>query len=340
MRAPDGESDLEIVGTDSAMRRRCRESRQALGLPRDLDPLVCVTQDDAGNRQLYQRMEIGPAGYLYTRVTTLERGESDALDGASLAEVARGFGQKRIAAFNPGFNHTRWKPGVELERKFTMALDFDCQEASVDIWRLHRDLNRELRLGAWSGYIPEFNQEYHVWDYESAMFEVLEPAHAKGYIAFIPQADGRATVKYKRFVTDAEQRLEDISNDIAVEPAQFMDAARRLSGGQVRRLPGFRRTRFDCDLESLETGNVFGIFFDICRTGDGTKALLSQCEVEYLRSRTLAPVAHVEEEFVKLCDRTRDFLAARGIEANEGHYSKLSFTRDVAARWTSRAGVA
>jgi hypothetical protein len=104
----------------------------------------------------------------------------------------------------------------------------------------------------------------------------------------------------------------------------------------VRRLPGFRRKRFDCDLESLDSGNAYGIFFDICRTTDGSNALLVQCEVEYLRTRSLAPIVAVEEEFERVCTLTRDFLVRREAVSTEGHYSKLSFTREVALRTQAR----
>ena len=329
---------FEINAHDAAARRAMRETWQRLGLAEALAPLQMIAIED-GQARLYHRIETGPAGTLFTAIGSVALAEPLPAAIPMLAEVAhrgRALFFAAQAAFNPGMGRTNWKPGVELERKFTFAVQPDRRIAPMDTWRLHQALYGELRADAWAGFIPEFNEEFHVWDYESAMFEVTGPAHAQGYIAFIPQFDRRVTLKYKRFKEDAEQRYEDIANNVELESSAYLEYAGALSHGDVAELPGFRRKRFDCDLESLATGNAYGIFFDICRTTDGSEATLSQCEVEYLRTRSLLPVTDVEAEFNRVCALTHDFLNRRNADHQAGYYSKLSFVREIAQQRGAR----
>lgn len=326
---------LEICCHDAESRLRQRAACHALSLDDRLAPLFCVRRD-AGVSRVYHRIEAGPAGVLFTALGE-HSARGDALTGLveALANSRNWFAAAR-PAFNPGMAHTRWMMGLELERKFTItSLVEGGATLRVDTWALHHALHDELTRGLWAGFVPEFNEEFHIWDYESEIFEVLSPAEAKGYIAFIPQVDGRTTVKYKRFAADAELRAETIEGDRAISGQNFEDEAQRMSGGRVGRLPGFRRKRFDCDLESLETGNAYGVFFDICRTTDGSDGILVQCEVEYLRTRSLAPIVAVEQEFARVCELTADFLRRHGAAFEAGYYSKLSFTRDVARAATA-----
>jgi hypothetical protein len=329
---------LEICDHDRASRVRKAEMWERLGLPPELAPLMILLAGDGGSVRVYHRIESGRGGVLFTALgdVPVEGASADALFGA--VNQARELFRRTQGAFNPGRNHTRWKAGLELERKFTIAIQYGDGPAPLDTWSLHRSLHREIRTRRWPGFMPEFNEEFHVWDYGSEMFEVTSPPSANGYIAFIPQADGKVTVKYKRFLKDCELRQEDISNNITLTADHFEHAARSISGGAVAPLPGFRRKRFDCDVESLETGNVYGIFFDICRTTSGAPALLSQCEVEYLRTRSLAPITGVEAEFETVCGLMRSFLGRHGVSHVEGHYSKLSFTRDVAQGRLAQGG--
>jgi hypothetical protein len=326
---------FEIGCHDADSRLRLRAAWQALCLDECWAPLLCLRQE-AGVTKVYHRIEAGPAGALFTAL-----GEQPSRDG-SLADLVEAVASSRdwftIArpAFNPGMTHTRWMMGLELERKFTIAsLVEGGADLKVNTWALHVALHDELKRGLWAGFVPEFNEEFHVWDYESEIFEVLAPAEAQGYIAFIPQVDGRTTVKYKRFIADAELRAETIEGDRAISGQNFEGEAQRMSGGRVGRLPGFRRKRFDCDLESLQTGNAYGVFFDICRTTDRNDGVLVQCEVEYLRTRSLAPIVAVEQEFGDVCELTADFLRRHHAAFEVGYYSKLSFTRDVARAATA-----
>jgi hypothetical protein len=325
--------NFEICTHDRESRERQQTSWRAFGLDDGWAALLCFQQFGDATR-VYHRIEAGPAGILFTAIGELPNAAASLAGSVDALACSRNWFAPVRPAFNPGMSHTRWMMGMELERKFTFACKVSrADDVVADTWALHHALRDELLRGLWSGFIPEFNEEFHVWDYESEMYEVLRPAEAQGYVAFIPQADGRTTVKYKRFVADSELRAEAIQGDRPLGGDAFEHEARRVSGGDVGRLPGFRRKRFDCDLESLETGNAYGIFFDICRTTDGNEGVLIQCEVEYLRTRALAPITDVQEEFDRICDLTGDFLRRRGVAFEAGYYSKLSFVRDVAREW-------
>jgi hypothetical protein len=327
---------FEICTHDRESRARQQASWLALGLDDGWAPLLCF-QHGADTTRVYHRIESGPAGVLFTAIGERPSPNDSTADIRDALACSRDWFTAARPAFNPGMSHTRWMMGMELERKFTIASQLGgAADLRVDTWALHHALHDELARGVWPGFIPEFNEEFHIWDYESEMFEVLRPEQAQGYVAFIPQADGHTTVKYKRFVVDTELRAESIQGDRPLGGDEFECEARRVSGGEVGRLPGFRRKRFDCDLESLETGNAYGIFFDICRTTDGREGILVQCEVEYLRTRSLAPITAVQQEFERVCELTDGFLRRRGAKFEAGYYSKLSFTRDVAR--AARAG--
>jgi hypothetical protein len=57
----------------------------------------------------------------------------------------------------------------------------------------------------------------------------------------------------------------------------------------ARRMPTFRRIRYDINVESLATGNYIGIFFDRCHLTDRPGVVMCQCEIEYCRTRSLLP---------------------------------------------------
>ena len=52
-------------------------------------------------------------------------------------------------------------------------------------------------------------------------------------------------------------------------------------------MPPFQRVRYDVQCESMRTGHVYGIFFDRCSLLAAPEVVLSQCELEYRRSRSI-----------------------------------------------------
>jgi hypothetical protein len=142
-------------------------------------------------------------------------------------------------------------------------------------------------------------------------------------------------LKRKWFAEDTFARREQISTDIEISPDSFGEYLRSELGLQVQALPPFRRVRYDIQCESMRTGHVFGFFFDRCSLLAAPDVVLSQCEMEYRRSRSL--LDHDEEAMLREMERIDrwllSYLAARGLAKERTFYSKLSFLRDaVAAR--------
>jgi hypothetical protein len=227
-------------------------------------------------------------------------------------------------------NHQRYYrkcfPDRELEFKYT----FDPPTA--DIWTLTVELYHRLLDGQLSGYVPEYRDEFQAWDYANHLFQVTDPEPDRGYVSFIPTTDGKNLVKRKWFAADSFDRRE--SHTYGVEAAQGFDAyVKEGLGVEAVRLPSFRRARYDVNFESLRTGHVYGIFFDTVSLIDAPGVQLQQCELEYLRSRTVVePDADaILIEIAAIASWLEEFLGAHGLSSERGYYSKLSFLLDSVA---------
>lgn len=228
----------------------------------------------------------------------------------------------RSTLFNTRWNYSQWRSDMELERKYTFR-------AMPDTWMLVTDLYHELRSGAVPGFFPEPHMGFQVFDYENHIFDVSAPPDEAGYISFIPQVDGPVTVKRKWFRENAELRRESLWPNESIPVDSFPEAARRRVDGVVEQLPAFRRKRFDVNYESLETGHVFGVYFDICATVDSPREhRFGQVEVEYCRSRTAFALADVTPEFEWLCAHVERFLGDRDVKFQHDLFSKLDFARE------------
>jgi hypothetical protein len=287
----------------------------------DLVPFIILV--DHGNRaSLYHFAEIGYAGGLYLRFADHENGERplryvdlDAALGDTRARLLR-----RHELFNDNSGFSRWQAEFELERKLTFA-------GIPDTWRLTQELYQRILSGSFPGFVPELGMEFQVYDYESHVFEVLGPPSEAGYISFIPQSDGKMTIKRKWFVENAELRKETIIGNQAIAFEDIERHVKTMTSGGTRRLSAFRRKRFDVHLESLKTGHIFGIYFDICRIVGDEQSVMSQCEIEYCRSRTLFDLSDVYEEFELIAAHAEAFLVEHGVSFERNLYSKLDFVR-------------
>ena len=229
-------------------------------------------------------------------------------------------------------NHQCWfikhRDGEEIEYKFTLPSD-------SDVWDLATGMLDSLRADPWDGWIFEHRNDFEQWDFNNYLYEIAEPARERGYISFIPAVDGSWIVKRKWFDRDAPIRRERRWRGVTL-PARpnFEDEIRQRFGVSPAWGAPFRRVRYDINLESLVTGHGYSVMFDRCTTPLAPSAALVQCEVEYLRSRTLLPVDDTElmNEFRWLVRATRELLAARRVEAIEDHLSKLSFLRSTVGR--------
>jgi hypothetical protein len=296
----------------------------------DLFPFLAVISS-AGGAGVYHHALAGKRGLAYLRFHASPLPVSAGDPGAllSLIESARAPWELARRSINHACWYSKQDPEVEVEVKFTLA-------EPVDTWSLNLKLHRAILAGELAGFVPELNDEFQVWDFENHMLEVLGPGDERGCVTIIPQSDGRLTLKHKIFDADQEARVERMYRNLAADGADLAAFAARYLGATLRPLPPYRRKRFDVNLESLATGNVYGIFFDLCRLLDDPSAVLVQCEVEYLRTRRLGPIEGVRQELEAVCAFTERFLMENGVAFSRGYYSKLSFLRDYVAR---RSGV-
>jgi hypothetical protein len=197
---------------------------------------------------------------------------------------------------------------------------------AADIWDLNLRFYELIRDGQLKNYILEYRDEFQKWDYYNHLFEVTAPEEERGYISFIPLTNGKYNVKRKIFKEDALKRIELIDKNIAIDTSfeEFLCSNYKIS---YKRYPPFRRVRYDINFESLLTGNVFGIFFDRV-TIEGQTETLTQCELEYLRTRSLFANTQVRQELDEIYSWLLAQLKLLGLSYQEGFYSKLSFMRD------------
>lgn len=231
-----------------------------------------------------------------------------------------------LAALRPALGdecwYTKWRPDLEMERKFTFR-------GIPDTWRLLMAFHDAIADGALPDFVPEIDREIQVWDYEQHIFEVLGANAESGYVAYIPQADGRMTVKRKWFIENSEVRRESLWGNLALGMDDIEAHVRTLTPEATRRRPSYRRKRFDAQFESLATGNIFGIYMDVCRTLDDAHAF-SQCEVEYCRTRSFGELRGLQQDFDAISGFVGASLARWGQAHQQDLYSKLDFVREIA----------
>jgi hypothetical protein len=220
----------------------------------------------------------------------------------------------------PGF------AGKEVETKYTLP-------PGTPIWPLAADTHARITAGAAPGMVPRFGPAFEMHDFDNHLYDVTAPPEHRGYVSFMTIQGGTCWIKRKHFTADALIRAETVSGP--VRPGQPLDSyVRDVLGLTARPLPPFRRIRYDVLLESTTTGSHYCILFDRCTLHDAPDETLTQCEIEYVRSRRVLPLdpGHVLEEFAALTAWCGTLLAAHGIAATAGYYSKLSFLRDVIRR--------
>jgi hypothetical protein len=230
---------------------------------------------------------------------------------------------------------TTFESGTEIEQKITLGGD-------ASVWRLTKELWARADRGGLGDFIPEPGYELTRWHFAQHTYEVLEPAGERGYLAFLRGRDGRWNLKRKRFEEEALRREETFQRGVAVTESTFgAFLATEYPELTVRRLPDFRRTRFDVNVESTRTGHAYGIEIDevtVEGEGDGGPRVLRQLEIEYLHSRRhegLDP-ASIDSDIAELTSRVEDHLKESGTPGERTFYSKLAFLQECAGESAAR----
>lgn len=215
--------------------------------------------------------------------------------------------------------------GQELEYKYTL-------DPTADIWTLAVDTHHRLRAGHLTGFIPKYRNEFESWDFLNHLFEVTGPEPDRGYVSFIPTTNGKYLIKRKWFTQDAFARREQLTTDVTIE-GPLDDYLHNTLHLKAKPLPPFRRVRYDINIESTHTGNLFSILYDRCTLLDTPDVILCQCELEYIKTRTafLPEETEVLNDFDHLERWIETLLTDHQLSSHRSTYSKLSFLRDAVA---------
>ena len=223
-------------------------------------------------------------------------------------------------------------PGRELEHKYTLP-------ANTDIWDLTLDTLQDLSTGRLPGFHTKYRDELQRWDYLNHVFEITEPENEAGYVSLIPMTNGAYLVKRKWFSRDAFARREhhDFNVSITGSLQNYIETALKLL---AHPLPAYRRIRYDVNAESLRTGHTYAVLHDRCTLIDAPDVALTQCEVEYNRSRTALPArsSAIFTEMNDLANAVERIHSEHHIESQRGVYSKLTFLRKHTPRLDDAAG--
>ncbi|MBB6157619.1 hypothetical protein HDC30_004870 [Pseudomonas sp. JAI115] len=287
-----------------------------------LKPIIyCV---EAGDEvRCYMAVEATARHLLALRFCTVAYppGEHDYQAVQAIVARARASLIERLPLLNSRFGYFQWRPEMEFERKFTF-------QDLPDTWNLVTDLYARLYGGALPGFFPECHKGFQVFDYENHIFDIVGEPEELGYISFIPQVNSKVTVKRKWFQENAELRRESLWWDQNIGGGDLAAEARSRVNADILPLPVFRRKRFDVNFESLKTGHVYGVYFDICRTVDApAEHSFGQVEVEYCRSRTAFLLDDIFEEFNYLAKYVERLLSEKKVAYKEDLFSKLDFSR-------------
>ncbi|KUF15855.1 hypothetical protein [Streptomyces silvensis] len=216
---------------------------------------------------------------------------------------------------------------IEIEQKVTLL-----DEASI--WSLTKDMWTAVEAGDFPGFITYPGYELTRWHFVQHNFEVTGPAEEVGHYAFQENPGNRYQLKMKKFPADALRRQETFRKGVEVPGGDFEAyLAREFPALSFRRLPSFRRTRFDVNVHSLATGHGFGIETDEVTVDAAGGRKLRQVEMEYLETyrHEGLDATTIDDEMERLTRLVEAHLAKAGVASERNHYSKLSFLRDCVA---------
>jgi hypothetical protein len=284
-----------------------------------------ASDDNAALVQVFTQVQSGSEGSCFLYLTSSPAGRSEVVPPALVASLLELREEHAEFLNNHRLYYRKASPELELEHKLTLR-------QPADIWCITLGLYEAVRSGGFPGFAMEFENHLQQSDYRNFLYEVVAPETERGYVSFIPTVDGLNLLKQKWFTQDSLVRRESLSYKVDVKSG-YADHLANSMGLTVVPLPPFKRFRYDLQVESLRTGNVYGVFLDQVSLLEAPDKVLNQVEIEYRRSRSLAMPTErgVLDEMETVVDWAEAFLTSRSVAYKRGFYSKLSFLRDVVA---------
>lgn len=253
-------------------------------------------------------------------------GEALAADADPLCVLLEAHQRVADRVNNPEWAYQRVFRGLEMEVKFTF-------DHGLDIYAGATGVLRRLRAGDLSGFVEHPVKAFWPSERRTRMLEIRGPGEERGYISFTDTPESNVYIeKVKKFHQEALLREERVTKGVVVPDATqggFERYVQDTHGFETIDLGAFRRTRYDIDFESLETGNVYGMMFDHCVVEHAPDHALLQCEIEYLESRTLGEVDQdrVARQLDEIVEWLRGHFGELGLSFDVGFHSKLAFMR-------------
>lgn len=228
----------------------------------------------------------------------------------------------QMALGNHDAYYKKYHPDNEIEFKLNM-------DPKLDIWSISKRFYAFVDRGDLQGFILQPLDGFNEWEFDNYLFEVVAPESDRGYVSFITCPNNEYVVKQKIYQNDALERIERRTKNVRLGNATMEEyLAANYPRLSFKRRPPFGRRRYDINLESLVTGNIYSIMFDNCWLLDDSGYTLTQCEIEYLKSRSVGTPASVVEELHRVYEFTKNKLHHNQIAFEESFYSKLTFLKD------------
>jgi hypothetical protein len=220
--------------------------------------------------------------------------------------------------------YRKHRPGVELEHKITLHPTTPL----TTLWDLATHVHKQIAADQLPEFTHQYRDPFQTWDFLNHLFHITAPDTERGYVSFIPTTAGPDLylVKRKHFTRDAPARREQLTTNTPI-PGPLEQYVQDTLGVTAHRLPTFRRVRYDVNVESLVTGNIFSILFDRCHLIDHPDAALVQCEIEYTKSRTLRPPRPegIQDDLDHLTAWLTHLTEGHHPPSAPEHYSKLTW---------------
>ncbi|MEV8424518.1 hypothetical protein [Streptomyces niveus] len=291
-----------------------------------LVPLCYLAEHPGGGYHAYAQIRFHPEDACFVRTTREPVGCGPVEELHWLGPVLTAHAESGTALNNHLRYFRKHFSGTELEFKYTL-------DPAPDIWAASMELLKALRDGELDGCRPEYREEFQIHHTENHLFDVTGPEPEIGYATFIPTVTAGHVLKRKWFTEDTFARREELTHGLDITPDRFGEHLSEDLHLEVQAMPPFQRVRYDIQCESMPTGHVYGIFLDRCALLAAPEVVLSQCELEYLRSRSI--LDHDPDEALSEMERIdgwlREYLSARGWATEHTFYSKRSFLRDAVA---------
>lgn len=228
----------------------------------------------------------------------------------------------RLALDNHDADYQKFHADNEIEYKLNI-------NQPLNIWAETKRIYSAIVAEKISGFVLQPQDEFNQWKFNNYLFEVTSPQEAVGYVSFISCPDDTYVIKQKIYAKDALERIELRTKGVRLNGKTMLEVLHeRFPDYTFIAHSPFSRERYDVNIESLETGNIYSIMFDHCRLLDDVTYELRQCEIEYLKSRSVLLLHDVNEELDKLYEFTKKHLRVCDITYEETFYSKLTYLKD------------